>query len=49
MVGINPNLPIRALSMNGSNNERQTVVLESQLSGNLKQAQFKSQDGRMER
>lgn len=49
MVGIHPTLPVRALSMNGLNNKMQAVVLGSQLSGNLKQAQFKSQDGRTDR
>lgn len=49
MGGINPTLPIKASSMNGLNNKTQTVVLGSQLSGNLKQAQFKSQDGQTDR
>lgn len=49
MVGINPTLPIKALSMNVLNNKTQTVVLGSQLSGNIKQAQFKSQDGQMDK
>ena len=49
MVGIHPTLPIRALSMNGLNNKTQTVVLGSQLSGNLKKAQFKSQDGQTDK